>query len=212
MEARRISKKHCRVARNRALKLIHDVRKELKNQYKFVNRLVGSGKWGTMIETKEGYDLDYQLILTKNSRSFAKTPTEIKNDFLHAFNHFKKSGECIQNSTTAITLLNKTDQPFHIDFVIIRTFPTNEEIIRRNNKKETPCYNEYTWNKLPKWNNAYEKFNKMTAKMKLDLIENHIIPAKIKEKNKNEADPSKLSSAQVFVREVNNYDTSRKNN
>lgn len=212
MKARRISKKHCRVARNRALKLIHDVREKLKSQYKFVNRLVGSGKWGTMIETEEGYDLDYQLILTENSRSISKTPTEIKNDFFHAFNHFKKSFESVQNSTTAITLINKRDQPFHIDFVIIRTFPTNTEIIRRNNKKETPSHNEYTWNKLPKWNKAYEKFNQMSAEMKKDLIENYAIPAKLKEKSKNEADTSKLSSAQVFIREANNYDNARKNN
>lgn len=206
MHAKRISRKQCSVARSRALKLIQQVRKQLKDKYKFADRLVGSGKWGTMIEDENGeYDLDYQILLTKNSKDYDKSPTEIKKDFLKAFESCKNANENFQNSTTAITLVNKNNQPFHIDFVIIRWFPENKEIIRRNNKVETPTRNEFTWNQLPKWNSAYLKFKELSPTLKQDLIDNHIIPAKIKEKNKSENDHTKISSAQVFVREVNNY-------
>ncbi len=69
----RVSKKKCKIARQRAHTLIGKVQKQLKDQYKFNYRLVGSGKWGTMIKDKdEKYDLDYQLILTKNSPYYKK--------------------------------------------------------------------------------------------------------------------------------------------
>lgn len=206
MESKRITKKQCQIARNRALKLLQEVRRILKSKYKFADRLVGSGKWGTMIKDENGeYDVDYQILLTRNSKNHDKSPTEIKQDFFKAFISCQKDNETFQNSTTAITLINKSNQPFHIDFVIIRFFPENKEIIRRNNNIETPTVNQFTWNQLPKWNLAYSKFQQLSPTQKQDLIEKYIIPAKIKEKKKSENDPTKISSAQVFVQEVNNY-------
>lgn len=206
----RISKKQCRVANHRALKLIKDVQKELKSKYKFSFRLVGSSKWGTMVKDKNGdYDLDYQILLTKNSKEYKnnklKNATKIKQDFFGAFNKYKAQNERIENSTTAITLKNTNGHHFHIDFVIIKLFPENNEIIRRNNKKETPSFNQFTWNELPKLNQAYIKFKNLSPQEKKDLIENHIIPAKYKEKCKDENDKTKISSSEVFIREVNNY-------
>lgn len=210
MEAERITKNQCKEARQRAVKIIQKVREKLKDKYKFSERLVGSGKWGTMIKDANGeYDLDYQILLTKNSKEYKnnglKHSTDIKNDFFNAFNDCKLVTETIENSTTAITLVNKDNKPFHIDFVIIRVLPDNDEIIRRNNKTGTPSINEFTWNELPDWNPAYDKFKSLTPKQKEDVIVNYIIPAKVIEKEKDENDFTKLSSAQVFVREVNNY-------
>jgi len=120
--------------------------------------------------------------------------------------------EKIENSTTAITLINKDEHHFHIDFVIIKLFPENNQIIRRNNKIETPSKNEFTWNELPQLNQAYIKFNNLSHIEKRDLIENYIIPVKCKEKRKDDNDETKISSAQVFVREVNNYGGIKKKN
>ena len=208
---KRITKKQSSIARQRATKIIDAVRKTLKTKYVFVHRLVGSAAWGTMIEDENGeYDLDYQLILTTNSPVYKQTqrfptPTEIKKDFLAAFEKVKKGRETFQNSTTAITLINKDGKPYHIDFVIIKTFPENNYIIRRNNKKETPAKNEFTWNELRNWNDAYDFFRALSPAEKQNLIENKIIPAKRKEKGKSENDPTKISSSALFVREVNNY-------
>lgn len=210
MRFQRVSKKECRVARQRALKLLNVVQRELSKKYKFTFRLVGSGKWGTMVKDEKGhYDLDYQILLTKNSKEYQnnqlKDATEIKQDFIGAFNKHISKNEKIENSTTAITLINNEGHKFHIDFVIIKLFPNNNLIIRRNNKKETPSKNEFTWNELPKLNQAYIKFKKLSPNEKKDLIENYIIPAKCKEKSKDDNDETKISSVQVFVREVNNY-------
>ena len=207
----RVSKKKCKIARQRAHTLIGKVQKQLKDQYKFNYRLVGSGKWGTMIKDKDGkYDLDYQLILTKNSPYYKQNkkyphPTEIKKDFILVFNKLIKDKECIENSTTAITLINKDNKPYTIDFVIIREEREVYQIIRRNNKKESRHQNEFTWNELPNINYAYKKFKSLSLKEKLNLILNNVIPRKIKEKNKKENDNTKISSAALFIQEINNY-------
>lgn len=207
---KRVSKKKCFIARQRAVKIIHDVRKLLREKYVFAWRMVGSGAWGTMIEDQNGeYDLDYQLLLTRKSKAYKDNklsdPTAIKNEFISAFNRVLKGKEKIENSTTAITLINEDGKPYHIDFVIIRLYPENTEIIRRNNRKETPSYNEFTWNQLPGWNEAYDRFRQLPIEEKRYLVDEVIIPMKALEKAKSETDPSKLSSSALFVREVNNY-------
>ena len=208
---KRVTRKKCSIARQRANTILNDVQKTLKDKYKFDKRLVGSGAWGTMIEDDKGeYDLDYQMLLSKNSPLYKKNgnfpnPTTIKQDFISAFDKCLKGKEKTENSTTAITLRNEDNKPYHIDFVIIKLLPANNEIIRRNNKKETPNINEFTWNKLPQWNEAYDYFKCLPAEEKQYLIESIIIPKKQIEKEKAEDDPTKISSAALFVREVNNY-------
>lgn len=208
---KRVTKKQCAIARQRANALLNNVQKALKDKYKFATRLVGSGAWGTMIENDKGeYDLDYQILLSKNSPIYKKNgdfpnPTTIKQDFISAFDKCRKGKEDIENSTTAITLVNKDSKPYHIDFVIIKTLPENNLIIRRNNKKETPQHNEFTWNELPKWNDAFSYFKSLPPTEKQNLIEKIIIPKKQVEKAKNENDASKISSSELFIREVNNY-------
>ncbi len=207
----RVSRKECAIARQRAAAILKDVQKHLKDKYKFATRLVGSGAWGTMVKDENGeYDLDYQMLLSKNSPFYKENdrfpnPTQIKLDFISAFNKCLKAKEKTEDSTTAITLINEDDKPYHIDFVIIKLLPANSEIIRRNNKKETPSINEYTWNQLPQWNEAYDYFKALSVKDKKHLIEDIIIPKKQEEKAKQENDETKISSAALFVREVNNY-------
>lgn len=55
---KRITKKQCAIARQRANTIIHDVQTLLKDKYIFPPRMVGFGAWGTMIEDGNGeYDL-----------------------------------------------------------------------------------------------------------------------------------------------------------
>ena len=208
---KKVTRKQCSIARQRANALLIDIQKTLKDKYKFDKRLVGSRAWGTMIEDENGeYDLDYQMLLSKNSPLYKENgnfpnPTTIKQEFISAFKKCLKGKENIENSTTAITLTNKDGKPYHIDFVIIKTLPENNLIIRRNNKKETPQHNEFTWNELPEWKDAYKYFKSLPPKEKQYLIEEIIIPKKHIEKAKAENDPTKISSSELFVREVNNY-------
>ena len=89
--------------------------------------------------------------------------------------------------------------------------PNNNEVIRRNIKTETITVNEYTWNELPKYNETYTKFRKLTPKEKEEVIEQYVLPRKINEKSKSENDETKRSSCEVLVEEINNY-VSRKQN
>lgn len=213
----RVTKKQCSIARQRAAKIIKDVQNLLSDKYIFSFMLVGSGKWGTMIKDDKGeYDLDYQLILTNNSPEYINnglnSPTKIKNDFYAAFDRVSKRNEVIENSTTAVTLINKDHKPFHIDFVIIKEDDNyDHQIIRRNNKAHSSV-NEFTWNKLPNINEAYFIFDALKPMEKQYLIEKIIIPLKQKEKAKKENDPTKVSSCALFIREVNNYYADRRRN
>lgn len=45
---KRITKKQCAIARQRADAIIRSVKQKLKDKYKFTPRLVGSGKWGIL--------------------------------------------------------------------------------------------------------------------------------------------------------------------
>lgn len=207
----RLTKKESSYARRVAIKILLDLNKRLRGKYRFTFRMVGSTKWGTNIRKKNGeYDVDYQILLTKNSKKYKENqlsnPTEIKNDFFNECKMIVHNGK-VENSTTAITVYLKDNMNinFHIDFVIIKIFPDNGLIIKRNNKKETFHINEFTWCELMKHNDAFLKFKELTSNEKKDLIENYIIEAKVKEIKKEKGDPTKLSSTEVFIREVNNY-------
>lgn len=206
----RVTKKQSSEARKFAMKIINYLHNELSDKYTFAVRLVGSAKWNTILKDMNGFwDIDYQFLLTDNSKEYLKNKlenaTNIKNDFFNCLNERFKNDKNfkVENSTTAITLINLKDK-YSYDFVIIKLFPKNKEIIRRNNKKNSSI-NEFTWNQLPKCNDAYKEFNKLSFFEKQDLIENHILPRKKIEKQKNGNDATKKSSCEIFMEEVNNY-------
>lgn len=207
---KRVTRKESLEARKFVRVVLNYLHKNLKDRYIFAERLVGSAKWNIILKNDKGFwDIDYQLLLTVNSKEYRnnelKDAKKIKNDFFNCLNeYFKNNSDFrVENSTTAITLINLKDK-YSYDFVIIKLFPNNEEIIRRNNKRNSSI-NEYTWNKLPKLNDAYRKFNKLPSNKKQDLIENYILPRKKREKEKNDNDSSKRSSSELFIEEVNNY-------
>lgn len=207
MQMKRITKKMSKPAREFAASIFEDLHKTMKKKYRFDIRVVGSIKWNTALKMDdEIWDLDYQILLTNNSKLYKTNklndPTAIKNDFFNYFNDRfnKKNGFVVQNSTTAITLINN-NSGYSFDFVIIKD---KEQIIRRNNKRGSTI-NEFTWSSLPKYNKAYTKFNNLSSSQKTDLIENHILPRKVFEKLKQDNDPTKKSSCELFVEEVNNY-------
>lgn len=207
---KRVTKKQSSSARMYAKKIINYLHNELRGKYIFAERLVGSAKWNTILKDMNGFwDIDYQFLLTDNSKEYLKNKlenaTNIKNDFFNCLNEKFKNDKNfkVENSTTAITLINLKEK-YSYDFVIIKLFPENKEIIRRNNKKKSSI-NEFTWNQLPKCNDAYKEFNKLSFFEKQDLIENHILPKKKIEKQKNDNDATKKSSCEIFMEEVNNY-------
>ena len=54
MNYKRVTKKQSKIARCRAHKILSDLHVQLKNEYRFATKLVGSATWGTIIEDKNG--------------------------------------------------------------------------------------------------------------------------------------------------------------
>ena len=217
---KRVHKKEIASVLSQAKNIIRDLHQHFNESemYKFTERLVGSAKWNIVLKDKDGFfDLDFQLLLTKNSKKIKdfdeekekkNEATMIKEDFFNymneKYNDREKYG--LENSTTSITFINKREK-YSIDFVLIKTFPNNDLIIKRNNPTENPTINTYEWNELSHNNDAYIKFKKLRPNQKLDLIENHILPKKRIEKQKDFNDPTLRSSSSIFKEEVNNYVT-----
>jgi len=207
MGAKLVTHTESKEARQRATKLIQEVRKHsmIKGHYKFNHRLIGSGKRRCIVKDSNGkYDLDYQIILTMNSKQGDSKPTQIKADFLQAFSDCKNQNEKVENSTTVITVRTSKNQgtfdaskeKFSFDFVIISIDESKR--IRRN------APNAYTWVQLPGKNSyIYEKFNGLSADDQRLLLEEYIIPRVIAEKDKHEA--NRISSVHIFYEEVNNH-------
>jgi len=206
MQAKLVSYKECQEARNRATKLIEDLRNhsKIKGHYKFDLILIGSGERRCIVKDPNSkYDLDYQIILTKNSKQGDINPTQIKADFFQAFSDCKNANEKVENSTTVVTVrtsksqgtFDATKEKFSFDFVIISIDESKR--IRRN------APNAYTWVQLPRKNSyIYAKFNGLSADNQRELLEKYVIPRVIEEKNKHES--QRISSVHIFFEEVNN--------
>ena len=206
----RLTRKKQKSIRNVAHNIINFWHNELKDKYTFTQRIVGSGALGTMIIDDNGdYDIDYQILLTRKSKNDLSNATEIKKQFYETLQSYKDKNHKnvdIKNKTTAITYkCLGNGQNFHIDFVFIKTYPQNNLIIRRNIRKETITKEEFTWNELPKNNDAYKIFKGWSNDRKMQFID-YLIPKKIEEKRKDENDPTKISSSQLFIREVHNFE------
>ena len=77
-----ITRKASSEARQRADRIIRDVHKLLGKEYRFFCRPIGSQTRRCIVQDKNGkYDLDYQIVLTQNSKGDLD-PTSIKKRFL----------------------------------------------------------------------------------------------------------------------------------
>ena len=202
-----VTHRESKEARQRAHKLIEDVRKHKKidGHYKFFCKIIGSRKRRCIVKDDNGkYDLDFQIVLTKNSKDGDSDPTQIKKDFLSAFTDFRNKGERVEDSTTVVTVRCSKNQEcfeaslekFSFDFVIISI--DEEKRIRRNGPSQ------YTWVELPSKNSyIYDRFNKLSLPQKDELLKEYMLP-KIKiEKAKPE--DQRMASIEIFYQEVNNY-------
>lgn len=136
-----VTHRESKEARQRAHKLIEEVRKHKKidGHYKFFCKIIGSRKRRCIVKDDNGkYDLDFQIVLTKNSKDGDGDPIQIKKDFLRAFTDLKNKGEKVEDSTTVVTVRCSKGQEcfeaslekFSFDFVIISI--DEEKRIRRN--------------------------------------------------------------------------------
>lgn len=199
-----VTRKASSEARQRADKIIRDVHKKLGKEYKFFCRPIGSQTRRCIVQDKNGkYDLDYQIVLTQNSKGDLD-PTSIKKRFLWAFTSVRNKNEKVEDSTTVITVrcskeeceFNAKTENFSFDFVILSQDETCR--IRRNGE------NQYTWVQLPtKHTDIYNRYKAMSFEQQKDLLENYLLPKIVKEKQKDES--QRRATIDIFLEEVNNY-------
>lgn len=199
-----ITKKASSEARRRADKIIRDIHKLLGKEYIFFCRPIGSQTRRCIVQDKNGkYDLDYQIILTRNSKGDLN-PTNIKRKFLWAFTSVRNQNEKVEDSTTVITVrcskssceFNSETEKFSFDFVIIN--PDETCRVRRNGNSK------YTWVELPtKHTDIYNRYKALSFVKQKELLENYLLPKIIKEKQKDES--QRRATVDIFLEEVNNY-------
>lgn len=199
-----VTKKASSEARQRADRIIRDVHKLLGKEYRFFCRPIGSQARRCIVQDKNGkYDLDYQIVLTQNSKRDLD-PTSIKKRFLWAFTSVRNKNEKVEDSTTVITVrcskeegrFNTKTEKFSFDFVIIS--PDETCRIRRNGN------NQYTWVQLPtKHTDIYERYNALAVAHQRDLLEKYVLPKIIREKQKDES--QRRATIDIFLEGVNNY-------
>jgi len=207
MSVKLITKKASSEARQRAHKLLSDVRnhKLIAGKYVFYPKPIGSQTRRCIVQDEKGkYDLDYQIILTRKSKTGDSNPTQIKNDFWRAFTDCANKNEKVENSTTVVTVrcsksegeFNADLQKFSFDFVIISI--DEKKRIKRNGPSQ------YTWTELPTRNSEiYEKFKSLSIQKQRDLLENYLLPLTIVEKKKDEN--QRRATIELFYQETNNY-------
>ena len=184
-----VTHRESKEARQRAHKLIEEVRKHKKidGHYKFFCKIIGSRKRRCIVKDDNGkYDLDFQIVLTKNSKDGDGDPIQIKKDFLRAFTDLKNKGEKVEDSTTVVTVRCSKGQEcfeaslekFSFDFVIISI--DEEKRIRRNGPSQ------YTWVELPSKNSyIYDDIYKdVEADVNMELHEKPFSILMRLEKNK----------------------------
>lgn len=199
-----ITRKASSEARQRADRIIRDVHKLLGKEYRFFCRPIGSQTRRCIVQDKNGkYDLDYQIVLTENSKG-KMDPTSIKKRFLWAFITVKHDNERVEDSTTVVTVrcskeegrFNTKTEKFSFDFVIIS--PDETCRIRRNGN------NQYTWVQLPtKHTDIYKRYNALAVTHQRDLLEKFVLPKIIREKQKDES--QRQATIDIFLEGVNNY-------
>lgn len=219
MRIKRVSRKESKIARMEFYKIIKILRPELKGLYKFDIRLNGSAKFNCIVKDTNGqYDIDYRMILTKNSKSdnFTKNlPTNIRNEI---FNYFKKClkdfGSYIsEQSNSVITLIKKDATEKRIwsyDICIMKYAELNmdndfEYLARNSQNNSIDGGNSYTWCLLKDSHIAYDKFKNLSYDNKINIIEEFVIPSKIEMKKISTNDKRWKSSEQIFIEKINQY-------
>ena len=199
---KKVSKKGRRIAVQRAIKIVDDIRKRFNGKYKFNVIYVGSGKWNTVIKDEKGhYDVDYRICLTANCKADLNDANQIKEDFFNAINNVKMKNEKVENSTSVVTIrvsneegkFNHQKEIYSIDLAIMR----EKKFIRRSG-------DHYVWNELTSKHADVFAYFKKLPKVAQKSIMDKVISRKIDEKKKPNKD-DRIPSFVLTVEEINNY-------
>ncbi len=212
-----LTNEETKVARNEFIQIIKEVRELLSKKYKFIIKSAGSDKYNFNIRNSNGeYDLDYLMILTKNSESeyYPNNPTKIRNEIFQTFQDVvqrkKYQTYNTEESTSVITLIKMDEKKrtWSYDICITKEFSNNKDanmdnIVRNSSGNNNDGANTYTWNQLGLINKGENWFEKLKAEKRKEIV-NKIIEKKTESKkigNKN--DSQYKTTYQIFLEVYN---------
>lgn len=139
--------------------IIEDLKDELGNEWSFHYYLVGSGRRNMVVDSNEGFDLDYHILLNKHPKNLkAKI---IKKMFMDALdkitpNHLSNS----KDSTHVITIKCIEDEKlkYSYDLAIMKKGEYSEIL---KNEKEDGSNGPYHFVQVPDSNHFIEKFSQI---------------------------------------------------
>jgi len=203
-------------ARNEFIQIIKEVRELLKGKYKFIIKSSGSDKYNFNIRNSNGeYDLDYLMILTKNSESeyYPKNPTKIRNEIFEAFQKVveikKYQTYNTEESTSVITLIkmDKNKRTWSYDICIIKELSNNKdanmENIVRNSQGNNNGGKAYAWNQLGPINKGEKWFQKLKSEKRKEIVDKIIEKKKLSKELGDKDDPKYKTTSQIFLEVYN---------
>ena len=136
-----VSKIETKEYKNEFNQLFKKIKANFILDFSLVYRLVGSSKRNLVIRhNNKGFDLDYQIIITKYKESSnLKKPTDIKNAFFDFIQSKKSNKYKLENSTSAITLKKIVGNEIEVgfDIVIVEEIKSYCKILKRNSDNST---------------------------------------------------------------------------
>ncbi len=212
-----LTNEETKVARNEFIQIIKEVRELLNRKYKFIIKSAGSDKYNFNIKNSNGeYDLDYLMILTKNSESesYPKNPTKIRNEIFKVFQDViqrkKYQTYNTEESTSVITLIkmNQNKRKWSYDICITKEFSNNKDanmeiIVRNSQGNDNDGGNTYTWNQLGLINKGEKWFDNLKPEKRKEIVD-EIIKKKIQSKKiSNKNDSQYKTTSQIFLEVYN---------
>lgn len=154
-----LGKKNLKPYKEEIKKIIEDLKKELGNDWSFQYYLVGSGRRNMVVESNEGFDLDYHILLNKHP--IALKAEDIKMVFMDTLNKITPSHlSNSKDSTHVITIkcIEGGKLKYSYDLAIMKKGEYSEIL---KNEKEDGSNGPYHFVQVPDSNHFIEKFTQI---------------------------------------------------
>lgn len=181
-----------------------DVQSEVKEYFTFDFRLIGSGERRLVTQnSKEAFDLDYNVILQKDKKGLLDNPKKIKDIFVDGFNKILSgqvegySHVCDSTSVVTIKIIHNNTINFSFDVAIVIEADDGYfyKLIHDKNS------DRYIWNRIQNSKNYLARFKEIKKQGHWLDFKNRYL--ELKNMHLNNGD--KIKSFSVFLETLNEF-------
>ena len=196
-----LSRKEVKVYKDEICKIINDLKEEMGSDWYFYYYLVGSGRRNMVVDSNEGFDLDYHLMLKKHPKDL--TDEQIKREFMDALNNITPNhlSDC-KDSTHVITIkfIEDGKMKYSYDLAIMKKDESSQIL---KNEKDDGSNGPYHFVQVPESGEFFERFSLVKgAEMWKDLRDMYLEEKKEQHKVKKEDRIYSFSLLQKVTNEV----------